>query len=471
MVTPAGTDPSSANTADAPSRVIVIGGDAAGMSAATRVARHPRWEVMVYDREPVVSYAACGMPYHLDGRIPDATDLLIRSPDEFRAGGVDLRLEADITTVDPDAGTITGRDVNTGETFTDRFDRLLIATGARALCPPIDGVDAANVHVFRRFGDLGRLTGFLDEHQPATATVVGGGFIGIELAEVLTDRGLTVTLVEMAPALMPGALDADIAGHLADELTERGVTLHLGSKVTSFRLTGGLVAGIEATDPVGVPLAWDTDVVVLGAGVAPNGELASAAGIEVDARGAIVVDDQMRTSHPKVWAAGDCATTVNRVTGRAVWVPLALSANRQGRIAGQNLIGGAETSPGLVGTSLVKAFDLHVGRAGLTEAEAADAGFEPAAATITGSDRAHYYPGRNDLVVKLVADRATGRLLGGQVAGRDGVAGRTNVIATALHTGLAVADVADLDLGYAPPFSPVWDPVLVAASQLLKRLR
>jgi NADPH-dependent 2,4-dienoyl-CoA reductase/sulfur reductase-like enzyme len=451
--------------------VIVIGGDAAGMSAAVRVARDPGFEVMVYEQEGVVSYAACGMPYHLDGRIPDAGALLVRSPETFRESGVALRLGAEVTAIDPDAGTLTGRDVATGEEFTDTFDRVLIATGSRALRPPVEGIDAPNVYVFRRYVDMIELAGFLDERRPTTVTVIGGGFIGIELAEVLTDRGLTVTLVEMAPSLMPGALDADIGEHLTTELRHHGVEVHLGCRVERLHLDGeGLVEAVEMIGPDGAPTTWPTDLVVLGAGVAPNGELASAAGIEVDDRGVIVVDEQMRTSHPRVWAAGDCATTYHRVSGLRVWVPLALSANRQGRIAGQNLVGGSLTSPGVVGTSLVKAFDLHVGRTGLTEVEAADAGCDAITVTITASDRARYYPGSSDTIVKLVAERTTGRVLGGQVVGRNGVAGRTNVLATALHAGLKLAEVADIDLGYAPPFSQVWDPVLVAASQLLKEV-
>jgi NADPH-dependent 2,4-dienoyl-CoA reductase/sulfur reductase-like enzyme len=451
--------------------VIVIGGDAAGMSAAVRVARDPGSEVMVYEREDVVSYAACGMPYHLDGRIPDAGALLVRSPATFRESGVALRLGAEVTAIDPEAGTLTGRDVATGEEFTDVFDRVLIATGSRALRPPVEGIDAPNVYVFRRYVDMIELAGFLDERRPTTVTVIGGGFIGIELAEVLTDRGLTVTLVEMAPSLMPGALDADIAEHLTTELRHHGVDVHLGCRVDTLHLDGeGLAEAVEMSGPDGASTTWSTDLVVLGAGVAPNGELASAAGIEVDRRGAVVVDEQMRTSHPRVWAAGDCATTYHRVTGLTVWVPLALGANRQGRIAGQNLVGGSVTSPGVLGTSLVKAFDLHVGRTGLTEAEAADAGCDAVIDTITASDRARYYPGSSDTIVKLVAERTTGRVLGGQVVGRDGVAGRTNVLATALHAGLNVAEVADMDLGYAPPFSQVWDPVLLAASELLKKV-
>ncbi len=454
-----------------PRRVVVVGGDAAGMSAAVRVARDPDSEVMVYERQRVVSYAACGMPYHLDGRIADEAELLVRAPEEFRAGGVGLRTGAEVTSIDPEAGTLTGRDLETGEAFTDTFDRLLLATGARALRPPIEGADAANVHVFRQFADMQELSAVLDERTPSAITVVGGGFIGVELAEVLTDRGLAVTLVEMAPTLMPGALDVEIAEHLAVELRARGVELHLGTRVGRFRVAdgGALVEAIEATDPAGEALVWDTDLVVLGAGVAPNGELAAAAGIDVTDRGAVIVDTGMQTSHPKVWAAGDCATTHHRVTGATVWVPLALSANRQGRVAGQNIIGGSQTSPGLLGTSLLKAFDLHVGRTGLTEAEATTAGIDVITATITAKDRAHYYPGATDTIVKLVAERS-GRLVGGQVVGRDGVAGRTNVIATAIHARMDVGGVADMDLGYAPPFSPVWDPVLLAASQLAKKV-
>ncbi len=443
-------------------RVVVVGGDAAGMSAAGKVVRSGLADVTVYEREQTVSYAACGMPYHLDGRIPDAGALLVRSAEQFRSSGIDVRLGWEVLSIDPDAGTLEARDP-AGETIVDTFDRLLLATGASAVRPPIEGIDSANVFVFRRYLDLGLLADFLDRERPTAITVLGGGFIGIELAEVLTERGLAVTLVEMADTLMPGAFDPDVAGALADEMRRNGVDVKLSTRVGGLTVEGDRVTGV--TTGAG---SWSCDAVVLGAGVRPNGELAAAAGIEVDARGAIVVDELLRTSHPNVWAAGDCATTYDRVTGERTWVPLALSANRQGRIAGDNLTGGDTRSPGLVGTSLVKAFDLQLGRTGLTEQQAVAAGLDAVATTISAGDKAHYYPGSKPTTVKLVAERGTGRVLGAQIVGNDGVAGRTNVIATALHARLTVDDVADLDLGYAPPFAPVWDPVLVAATQLAK---
>lgn len=446
-------------------RVLVVGGDAAGMSAASRIARRaPDARVTVLERSTHVSYAACGMPYHLDGRIPDARALLVRPPEHFAALGVDLRLEHEVTGVDPDAGAVT---VHSGRTERiERYDALLIATGAAAVVPPVAGTDASGVHLFRSYDDLLELRHTLDRDRPGRVVVAGGGYIGVELAEVLTEAGVAVTMLEAGPRLMPGVLDPEPADAVVDELRRHGVDVRLETPLGAIDTRDGRVRGVSTSDG---DLACDA--VVLAVGVRAATAFTAGSGIELDpASGAVVVGEDMRTVRDGVWAAGDCATTTDLVTARRTWVPLGPTANKQGRVAADAILGRDVRFPGVVGTALVKVFGLEVGRTGLTAAQAAQGGFDVVTARIEATDKAHYYPGAQSTVVTLHGDRRTGRLLGGQVTGRSGAAGRTNVLATALQAGLTVERLGELDLGYAPPFSPVWDPVLVAAHQLEGRL-
>lgn len=444
-------------------RIVIVGGDAAGMSAASRLARRaPGARITVFERENVVSYAACGMPYHLDGRIADASTLLVRAPEEFADAGIDVRLGHEVVAIDTSAGKVHVR--SDGTERVEDYDTLLIATGARAVLPPFPGRDADNVFSFRRYADLTTLTAYLERERPRRMTVIGGGYIGIELADVLTQRGLAVTLVEAAPQLMPTTLDAAAAKLAAAELRSHGVEVRLNEQVTEIVTAAGRGRAVRTTRG-----EWDCDAVIVGVGVRPETTLAVDAGIEVDDRsGAIATDSTLRTTAYGVWAAGDCATTTHAVTGQRAWIPLGPAANKQGRVAADAMLGLPAQAPEVVGTSLVKVCDLEVGSTGLTAAQASSEGCDPATTTITGTDRAHYYPNAASTTVTLVADRGSGRLLGGQITGRTGVAGRTNVIATALHGGMDVEQFTGLDLGYAPPFAPVWDPLLVAANQLLQ---
>jgi NADPH-dependent 2,4-dienoyl-CoA reductase/sulfur reductase-like enzyme len=446
-------------------RVIVVGGDAAGMSAASRIARRaPDSRVTVLERSTHVSYAACGMPYHLDDRIPDAGALLVRPPEHFAALGVDLRVGHEVTGLDPDAGAVTVRSGRTERT--ERYDALLIATGAVAVVPPVAGTDASGVHLFRSYDDLLDLRRRLDRERPGRIVVVGGGYIGVELAEVLTEAGVAVTLVEAGPRLMLDVLDPESAETVAAELARHGVDLRLGMPLGAVDTRDGRVRGVRTA---GGDLACDA--VVLAVGVRAATAFTAGSGLELDpASGAVVVGEDMRTVRDGVWAAGDCATSTDLVTGRRTWVPLGPTANKQGRVAADAILGRDARFPGVVGTALVRVFDLEVGRTGLTAAQAARSGFDVVTERIEAPDRAHYYPGARPTVVTLHGDRHTGRLLGGQVLGRSGVAGRTNVLATALQAGLTVEQLGELDLGYAPQFAPVWDPVLVAAHRLEGRL-
>lgn len=443
-------------------KVVVVGGDAAGMSAASRILRiSPKSDVTVFERESVVSYAACGMPYHLDGRIPDAGTLLVRSISQFIEAGVDIQVGHEVTALDTDARKVVVR--SRGQERVEDYDSLLIATGATAIMPELPGIEASNVFAFRRYSDMLALAEFLSQHRPARIAVVGGGYIGVELADVLTSHG-QVCIYEAADSLLPGTLDPEMSDSVASELRDRGVKISLGQQVCGFETnSAGTVKAVRVGDTI-----HDCDVVIVSIGVRPASELARGTGIALGPAGAIATDASMRTSIDGVWAAGDCASTRNLVTGQPTWVPLGPLANKQGRVAADNIANLPTKAPGVVGTALVKAFDLEIGRTGLTATQAHAAGFDVLSTRIESTDRAHYYPGAEKTTILLHSDRASRRLLGGQVLGYSGVAGRTNVIATALHACMDIDDFAALDLGYAPPFSPVWDPVLLAAQSLIR---
>ena len=456
-------DPMPGNRPGARERIAIIGGDAAGMSAASLIARRhgDAVSVSVFERSSVVSYAACGLPYHVSGEIDDATTLLVREHEHFTRQGIDLHLGQEVVDLDPGEGVLTTEDTSTGSRCDHAFDKVLIATGARARVPRIPGTDAPNVFSIRHYDDGVALADHVEAAGPLHATVVGAGYLGLEMAEALTTRGLAVTLVEAASQVFPG-LDPDLSTLIVDELWAHDVDLFLDNPLQAIELDDdGRACAIHLKEHT---LA--TDVVVLALGSEPVVELAERAGVALDATGAIAVDRSMRTNLDNVWAAGDCASTHHRVTSDRAWVPLGPTANKQGRVAGAAMMGEPAAFAGVVGTSLVKVFDLHVGRTGLNEAEARRHDLDPIATTITSDDIAHYYPGSKPTTIQLIADRAH-RLLGAQVVGRSGVAGRVNVLATALSAGMTIDDVAELDLGYAPPFAPVWDPVLVAANKAI----
>lgn len=444
-------------------RMLVIGGDAAGMSAASKARRtDPEAQVVVLERSGVVSFAACGIPYYVGGSIAEADDLIARSPEAFASAGIDLRLHTEATAIDTDARTVTAAGPDGEETIA--YDELLIATGATAIRPPIDGLDTRGVFTVRHLDDGVALREYVDTHEPRHATIVGAGYIGLEFAEVLRERGLEVTVVEMADRVFP-SLDPDMSEHVAAELDRHGVIVRTSEKVTRVEPgPEGRVARALTTEE-----AWDTGVVVVGGGAKPASAIAEAAGIPLDEHGAIITDERMATSVAGVWAAGDVAGAHHLVTGERAYVPLGQTANKQGRVAGENIVGGDARFAGIVGTSVAKVFDVAVARTGLTAAECAAEGFDCAEATITAHDRAHYYPGARKLVVKLVGERGSRRLLGAQLVGV-GAEKRIDTLATALHAGLTADTVAELDLAYAPPYAPVWDPVLVAGGQLAKAL-
>ncbi|MBM0206363.1 FAD-dependent oxidoreductase [Micromonospora sp. STR1s_5] len=451
-------------------RLIVIGGDAAGMSAASQARRRRArgdLEIVVFERGHFTSYSACGIPYWISGLVPDPEALIARDPETFRTEyAMDVRMRHEVTSIDLARREVVARDLEGGGEVRERFDDLVYATGAVPVKPPWAVTDAGGVFGMQTLDDGAALRDWLDaDPQPRRAVVVGGGYIGVEIAEALIQRGLSVTLVEAGEQPM-ATVDAEMAELVADAMRGLGVTIRTSLRVSGLEQRDGRVSAVvTAEGPI------PTDVVVMGLGVRPNTALAEAAGLPLGPTGAIRVDRRMRVPGlPGVWAAGDCVETLHRVSGLPVHMPLGTHANKQGRVAGINIGGGYATFTGVIGTAVTKVCDLEVGRTGLREREAAAAGFEFVSVIAESTNRAGYYPGSRPMTVKLIAERPSGRLLGAQIVGWSEAAKRIDTLAVALWNGMTVDDMTQLDLGYAPPYAPVWDPVLIAARKAVDAL-
>jgi NADPH-dependent 2,4-dienoyl-CoA reductase/sulfur reductase-like enzyme len=420
-------------------------------------------DVVAFEMGNYTSYSACGLPYFVGGEFDDVEKLIARTPEEHRASGIDLHMRHEVLGIDLDAATVRVRDLEAATERDESFDRLVIATGASPLRPDLPGIDAEGVHGIQTITDGIALRNRLDEDDPPhrNAVVIGAGYIGLEMAEAMQARGLDVTVVESSPQPME-ALDPDMGALVADAMRGLGITLLTDTRAEGFETDArGRVRAVNTTAG-----SFPADVVVLGLGVRPNIDLAQAAGIEIGETGGIATNSHMATSADNVWAAGDCVQTHHRVTGRPVRIALGTHANKQGRVAGINATGGAAIFRGVVGTAVTKVCAYEIGRTGLSEREAAEAGLDFVSAKIDSTTRAGYYPNTQPITVKVVAERISGRMLGGQIIGREGAAKRIDILATAIWAGLGADEVADLDLGYAPPFSPVWDPTLVAARRV-----
>ena len=441
---------------------VIIGGDAAGMSAASRAKRSdPNLNVIVLEQTRDVSYSACGMPYNIADPDREMDDLVVRRAEVFRGKqGIDVKTGHRAETIDPAARTVSGVTA-AGARFTVGYDRLLIATGARPILPEVPGIDGPGVLGLKTLEDGRRIKAQLAERRAGHVVILGMGYIALEMAEALRNRGIAVSLIKPRPVLLPW-MAPGLAAVVQAELDANGVELRTGQGVDR----------IEAHGPqlrlFGPGLDLWSDLVLVAVGVRPNSELAADAGLSLGPSRAIAVDRGLQTSTPDIYAAGDCADAFHVVTGQRVWLPLALRANRAGWAVADNVCGGQTQLPGIAGTAVFKVFGLEVARTGLTDHEAAGAGFAPAGVTIQARTRAHAHPGSGSLYVHMVGDGRSGRLLGAQMVGGEGAAHRINAAAVALHAGMTVADFAQSDLSYAPPFGPVWDPLLTAANQLLK---
>jgi CoA-dependent NAD(P)H sulfur oxidoreductase len=447
-------------------KFVIIGGDAAGMSAASRAKRsQPDMEVMVLEKTQDVSYSACGMPYNIADADRQMDDLVVRAADVFRQKqGIELLTGHLVERIDAAKRTVSGTIQQTREAFSFPYDRLLIATGGRPVIPDLPGFDLPGVLALKSLTEGKAIKTHLQARSAKKVAIIGMGYIGLEMAEALRARGIAVDMVKPGPDLLPW-MPRDLAGVVGQELEANAVGLYPGHPITAIERADNRLNVVCADQTLAA------DMVLVAVGIHPNSELAGDAGLTLGPGGAIAVDRRLQTSDEAVYAAGDCADAIHVVTGEKTWIPLALRANRAGWAVADNVCGKPAELDGVAGTAVFKVFGLEVARSGLTEKEAREAGFEPVTVTIKSRSRAHAHPGSQLIWVHLVGDRRSGRLLGAQMVGSEGVAHRINAIAVALHAKMTVATFAQTDLAYAPPFGPVWDPMLTAANQLLKRLR
>lgn len=448
----------------------MIGGDAAGMSAASQARRlrgPDELEIVAFERGHFTSYSACGIPYWVGGDVPDRDQLVARTPEEHRERDIDLRMRTEVTEIDVAGGRVRSRELDTGTEAWTSYDKLVIATGARPVRPDLPGIDAPGVHGVQTLDDGQALLDTLERTEGRRAVVVGAGYIGVEMAEALINRGYEVTVVNRGKEPM-STLDPDMGRLVHTAMEGLGITMVDDAEVTKV-LTGddGRVRAVVTGDA-----EYPADVVVLGIGVRPETTLARAAGLPVGDHGGLLTDLAMRVrGHENIWAGGDCVEVLDLVSGRERHIALGTHANKHGQVIGTNVGGGYATFPGVVGTAVSKVCDLEIARTGLREKDARRAGLRFEAVTIESTSRAGYYPGAETMTVKMLAERRTGRLLGVQIVGREGAAKRVDVAAVALTAGMTVERMTALDLGYAPPFSPVWDPVLVAARKATAKVR
>jgi len=430
---------------------VIIGGVAAGLSAAARARRtDSRLPITVLEKGPVISYGACGLPYFVEGRVRDASQLIVYTPEYFRKErNIDVRTGARVVSVSHARREV---QLESGERV--RYERLVFATGARCDSAGIAGASQPHVFTLHTLDDAARMRNFIRERKPRRAVVIGGGYIGLEAADALRRNAVAVTVLERGKHLLLRD-DEHFTSMARKQLERHRVEVRCEAAVNS----------IEPDSVAGIPC----DMVVLSAGFKPNVELAAEAGVEIGRTGALRTDDRMETSLRGIYAAGDCAEVNHIVTGRPAYIPLGTTANKTGRVAGANAAGGRERFAGIAGTSIVSIFGMGFAATGLSQSEAKAEGFSPVSARIEANSKPKYFLGV-PTTVELIADRTSRRLIGGSVIGEDGAAGRINVIAAALQNRMRVEDFEQLDLAYSPPFSPVWDPLLIAAQQLLKEL-
>jgi len=447
-------------------KFLVIGAVAAGTKAAAKIKRErPGAGVTVITREHFISYAGCGLPYYLSGVIKEQRELVVKGPKEFASDGIEVLCGYEAEEIRPGEKLVMARNLEDSSYRSFTYDHLILATGASPVAPSIPGGDLRNVFTLRSVPDAVGIRGLVEAGKLRSAVVVGGGYAGLEAAENLASRGIETCVVELADYILPG-FDPEISLIIRSYLESKGMTVKTGDRVNSLEgNNAGDVTGVH-TDRHFIP----ADLVVWTAGIKPNADLARKAGIIVGPTGAIKVNANMETNIPGIFAVGDCAENIQRQTGNAAWFPMGSTANKAGRIAGINVCGGQDAFPGVLGTAVIKLFSLNAARTGLTETEARKAGFQVETVLVPANDRAHYYPGAKTVVTKLIADRASGRLLGAQVFGQGVVDKPVDILVTLISLGGTVDDLAHLDLAYAPPFSMAMSSTIVAANVLRNKL-
>ena len=439
-------------------KVVIVGGVAGGATAAARIRRLDETaEIIVFERSGFVSYANCGLPYYIGDVITDARDLTLQTPESFaRRFRVQMKVYHEVIGIHPERKTVTVKALTSGEIFEEPYDKLLLSPGASPTMPKLPGMDLENLFTLRTVEDTLRIKNHIRAHKPKSAVLVGGGFIGVELAENLRELGMDVTIVQR-PRQLLGPFDPDMAALIHSEMRRHGVKLALGCDVEGFAANDG---GIDVLLKDRAPLY--ADLVILAIGVTPETQLAKDSGLELGLRGSIRVNDRMQTSIPDIYAVGDAVQVKHYVTGQDALIALAGPANKQGRIAADNICGGDSCYKGSQGSSVIKIFDLTAATTGINESAAARAGIDADTVILSPMSHAGYYPGGKVMTMKVVFEKQTYRLLGAQIIGYDGVDKRIDVLATAIHAGLNATQLKDLDLSYAPPYSSAKDPVNMA---------
>ena len=438
-------------------KVVIIGGVAGGASAAARLRRlDENAHIVVVERGPYISFANCGLPYYLGGTIQDRAALTLQTPESFKARfNVDVRVFSEAVSIQPDNKTITIHNHNTGEEYEESYDSLILSMGADAAMPPIPGIDSKKVFTVRNIPDTVAVKTYIEEHQAKKAVVAGGGFIGLEVAENLRDLGMDVTLVEMADQVIP-SIDADMAAQVHGHMRQKGLHLLLGSALQKIEDTETGVSLTVNGEPI------DADLLVMAIGVRPASEIAVKAGLPANAKGALIVNSAMETGVEGIYAVGDLIEITHFVTGEKGYIPLAGPANKQGRIAADNICGIPSRYTGTQGSSILKVFDLAVASTGITEKTAKALHLNYEKSFTFSANHATYYPGATNMSIKTLFEKDTGKILGVQIVGNDGVDKRCDVFATAIRAGMTAKDLTELELCYAPPFGSAKDPVNMA---------
>ena len=445
-------------------KFLIIGGDAAGMSAASRAKRNnPALDITVLEKTLDVSYSACGMPYNIADSKREIDDLVVRPASVFREKqGITVLTGHCVESIDPLNKTVAGISLQQKK-FQFPYDKLLIATGGSPVIPSLSGFDLPGVLALKSLDDGRKIKAYINSHKVKKAVIIGMGYIGLEMCEALRARSIETDMVKPGPVFLPW-MEEELSDVVRKEVETHNVKLYPGHTLQKID-TDNRRLQVICSD-----LILEADMVLVAIGITPNSELASGAGLDLGISNAIAVDKSLKTSDESIYAAGDCADAYHVVSGKKTWIPLALRANRTGWAVADNICGKAAELPGIAGTAVFKVFDLEVARTGLTIKEAIDFGFEPESVIIKTRSRAHAHPGASVIHVLMIGDKKSGRLLGAQMVGKEGVAHRINAIAVALHARMTVEEYCQTDLAYAPPFGPVWDPTLTAANQLLKKI-
>lgn len=439
-------------------KIVIVGGVAGGATAAARIRRlDEHAEIIVFERTGFISYANCGLPYYIGDVIQHKADLTLQTPESFwKRFRIKMKVQHEVVAIHPEKKSVSVRNLVTGDTFEEGYDKLLLSPGAKAVLPELPGVDSKKIFTLRTVEDTFAIKDFVTQHKPRSAVMVGGGFIGVELAENLRELGLAVTIVQRPPQLL-SPFDADMAAFIHNQMRKNGIKLALGASVTGFQEDA---EGISVMLKDGNPIHGD--MVVLAIGVTPESQLAQDAGLALGMKGSILVNDRMETSIKDIYAVGDAVQVKHAVTGADSLIPLAGPANKQGRIVADTICGGDSRYHGSQGSSIIKLFDMTAATTGINETHARKAGLSVDTVILSPMSHAGYYPGGKIMTMKVVFEKESYRLLGAQIVGYDGVDKRIDVLATAIHAGMKATDLKELDLAYAPPYSSAKDPVNMA---------